>query len=121
MSWWKRVFGLDGFDVAVHGAITAIVLFWVGAVNDRSEEVIIFGSMTLLTSLVFLAVRRRIALSRSERLGTASVDAEQLAELEQRVAELEMDRARMAELEERLDFAERLLATSKEAPRELAP
>ena len=121
MSWWKRVFGLDGFDLAVHAAITVIVLVWIGAVNDRSEDVIIFGSMASLTSLVFLAVRRRIALNRSERLGAGSVDTEQLAELEQRVAELEMDRARVAELEERLDFAERLLATSKEAPRELAP
>jgi uncharacterized coiled-coil protein SlyX len=44
-----------------------------------------------------------------------------MAELEQRVAELEMDSARIAELEERLDFTERMLAKQKEPVRELMP
>jgi hypothetical protein len=119
MSWWRRVFGLDGFDVALHAIITAILLFWVAAVNNREEEIIIFGSMISVTSLVVLAVRRKIALNRTERLGAVQMDAERLAELEERVAELELDRARVAELEERLDFTERLLATPKDPVREL--
>lgn len=121
MSWWRRVFGLDGFDVALQAIITAIILFWIGVVNRRGEDIAIFGSMTLVTSLVVLAVRRRLALSRSERLGATEGDAARLAELEQRVAELEFDRARLLELEERLDFTERLLATPKDQVRELAP
>jgi uncharacterized coiled-coil protein SlyX len=40
--------------------------------------------------------------------------AERLAELEERIAEVEAGQARMAELEERLDFAERLLARPPE-------
>ncbi|HEV8598273.1 MAG TPA: hypothetical protein VGQ69_02840 [Gemmatimonadales bacterium] len=121
MSWWRRVFGLDGFDIALHAMITGIVLFWIGAVNDRGEDQIIFGSMALVTSLLVLGVRRRLALNRQERLGSTQADMVRLAELEQRVAELEFDRARLLELEERLDFTERLLATNKEQVRELAP
>ena len=121
MSWWRRVFGLDGFDIAVQAIITAVILFWIGAVNNREDEVIVFGSITLVTSLVVLAVRRRLALNRTERLGVNEADTARLAELEQRVTELEFDRARLLELEERLDFTERLLATPKDQARELAP
>jgi hypothetical protein len=45
--------------------------------------------------------------------------AARVAELEQRLAQVEEDRGRVAELEERLDFAERLLASAKETVREL--
>jgi ABC-type transport system involved in cytochrome bd biosynthesis fused ATPase/permease subunit len=121
MSWWRRVFGLDGFDVAVQAVITAIILIWIGAVNRRGEDVVIFGSVATVTSLVILAVRRRLALNRVARLGSNEADAERLAELEQRVAELEFDHARLLELEERLDFAERLLAAPKDPVREIAP
>ena len=121
MSWWKRVFGLDGFDVAVHAAITGVLLFWIGVANNREDEILIFGSMTVMTSLIFLAIRRRLALNKADRLDSNSLSHERLAELEQRVAELELDRARVAELEDRLDFTERLLAKGKEPARELAP
>jgi hypothetical protein len=121
MSWWRRVFGLDGFDVALQAIITAIILVWIGAVNRRGEDVVIFSSVAMVTSLVVLAVRRRIALNRTDRLGVSEADTARLAELEQRVAELEYDRARLLELEERLDFTERLLATPKDRARELAP
>jgi len=44
-------------------------------------------------------------------------DTERLEELERRVGELEAGQRRVAELEERLDFAERLLAQQRDAPR----
>lgn len=120
-SWWRRVFGLDGFDVAVQAIITGVILFWIGMANNRGDDIAIFSSMALVTSLVVLAARRRLALNRIERLGVSDADASRLAELEQRVAELEFDHARLQELEERLDFTERLLATQKDSARELAP
>jgi hypothetical protein len=44
-------------------------------------------------------------------------EAERVEELERRVGELEARQQRVAELEERLDFAERLLAQQRDAPR----
>ena len=44
---------------------------------------------------------------------TGEVQAERVAELESRVAELESQQGRVLELEERLDFAERLLAQER--------
>jgi uncharacterized protein involved in exopolysaccharide biosynthesis len=61
------------------------------------------------------AIARRI----EGNAGNATELPGRVAELEQRLAHMEEDRGRMAELEERLDFAERLLASAKEAAREL--
>ena len=119
-SWWRRVFGLDGFDVAVHAVLTAIPIVWIFLENNRREEVLVFSTMVLGTSLIFLAIRRRLALNKSAEQARV-LSADRVTELEQRVAELEYQQARMAELEERLDFTERLLARSKDPARELAP
>jgi hypothetical protein len=117
----KSVFGLDGFDLGVHFAVTGIVLFWIAATNNL-EDRIIGCSMASTASLVLLAVRRHFALRRIERRGltTGEMSAERLAELEQRVADLEAEHGRVAELEERLDFAERMLAQSS-AERQALP
>jgi hypothetical protein len=107
----KSTFGLDGFDLSVHVAITGIVFFWIAAVNSQ-QDAIIGCSIAGCASLVLLAVRRRFALRRQGAGGltTGEVVVERIAELEQRVADLEAVHTRVAELEERLDFAERLLA-----------
>jgi len=107
----KSTFGLDGFDLAIQGAVTVILGFWIAATNRR-EDAIIGCSMASTASLVLLAVRRRFALRRQSAPGltTGEVAAERLAELEQRVADLEAVHLHVAELEERLDFAERMLA-----------
>jgi hypothetical protein len=107
----KSVFGLDGFDLSIHGAVTGIVLFWIGAVN-RTEDAIIGCSIAACSSLVLLAIRRRLALRRRGVAGltTGEFVGERLLELEGRLADLEAAQARVVELEERLDFAERLLA-----------
>jgi hypothetical protein len=49
--------------------------------------------------------------------GRSPDDEARVAQLEQRVAELEVGQGRVAELEERLDFAERMLARSESMAR----
>ena len=117
----KSVLGLDTFEVALQAVVTAVLLFWIGAIN-RKDDAIVLGSMTTIASLFVLGVRRRIALNKAERgaLGSAEMAVDRLAELEERVGDLEAAQARVAELEERLDFTERLIATTSERSRELA-
>ena len=107
----KSTLGLDGFDLAIHVAVTGILLFWVIVTNNRMDAMI-GSSMVGTGSLVLLAVRRRLALRRAGSVGLTSGEmaAVRLAELEARVADLEAAQGRVFELEERLDFAERMLA-----------
>ena len=113
MSAWKRYFGLDGFDTAVHILITLAVM---AAVVDATRSP---GPMALVgaAGLLILAVRRRVALSVMQKAGEVSGEtsgAYRLADVEGRLAELETLHARVAELEERVDFSERLLAQQRE-------
>jgi hypothetical protein len=83
----------------------------------------------LITTVLTVAVAGTIvlrgplgrALARAIELGAAGgrppEDEARVAQLEQRVAELEAGQARVAELEERMDFAERLLARPDAAGR----
>ena len=121
MSWVRRTFGLDAFNLVLHAAVTGILLFWIGAENSRSDAIVL-GSGLSVASLVVLGIRRQLALRKAEREELPrEFEAVRIAELEQRVAELEDDRRRIAELEERLDFTERMLAKTREPARELAP
>lgn len=111
----KRVLGMDAFGLFIHVGITICALGFV-AVSDGPEEM-----YPLLTgaSLLMLAVRRWLA--RREPGGTGEITGEappagvRIADLEQRVAELESVQERIFELEERLDFSERLLAQGQVA------
>ena len=107
----KSTFGLDGIELGIHVVVTAIVLGFTATFN-LPDEARSFAAVTLVASLVLLSIRRRLALRNVEPKGltTGEMAAERLAELEERLLELEVGQARMAELEERLDFAERLLA-----------
>ena len=110
----KDTFGLDGFDLAIHAAITGFTIFAVAAAGGGEEAFVIGGPILLAISLGLLAVRRTLALRRRRLAGltggSVEMAAERIAELEQRVSDLEATQGRMSELEERLDFAERLLA-----------
>lgn len=121
MSWLRRTIGLDAFELLLQTAVTAVLLFVISMTNSH-EDAIVGGSVITIASLVVLGIRRQLALRKAER---AQLPREQetalVAELEQRVSELEEDRHRLAELEERLDFTERLLAKTREPFRELAP
>ncbi|MGQ0702872.1 MAG: hypothetical protein ACT4PM_07035 [Gemmatimonadales bacterium] len=77
--------------------------------------------VALLVGPIGQAVARRLT-SKKGSLGvsTGEMTAERVAEIEQRLADLEVAQARISELEERLDFAERLLAQPAAERREPA-
>ena len=108
MSWLRRNLGLDGFDLIIQFGVTVALMAMVDMSHGPEE----FMAMIAATSLVVVGIRRAIVLRRDGRRGlsTGEMAAERIAELEQRVAELEAAQVHVAELEERLDFAERLLA-----------
>ena len=119
MSWFRRNLGLDAFDLLVHVGVTIMFMFFV-AMSGGPEELlpVITGA-----SLLVLAVRRRIALKSGGAAGltTGEMAAERIAELEDRVAELEAAQQDVAELAERLDFAERLLAQKGRDAAQIGP
>jgi hypothetical protein len=112
MTWWRRTLGMDGFDLLIHAGVTSAVLGGI-AISGGPEELL---PLTFGLSLVVLAVRRHFALRRTDYPGLTSGEmaAERIADLEQRMGELEAAQARLAELEERVDFTERLLARPAE-------
>jgi len=118
MSWWRDNFGLDAVDLTLHAGVTVAVIAAIKASGGPLEA----GLLTGAFSLVVLGLRRHFALRalRRQGLSAGEMTAERVAELEQRMAELEAAQARVAELEERLDFTERLLA-SRDAPLALRP
>jgi hypothetical protein len=112
----KSSLGLDGFDLAIQGTITAVLMgLFIGLGGD--EEGLAAAAMVLSGSLVLLAIRRSLAMRKRRRLEGDGVADQRVVELEQRVADLEAAQARIYELEERLDFAERLLAREPEVRR----
>jgi len=111
----KRWLGVDTFGLIVHIGVTISVMAFVG-VSRGPEE---FLPLIMGGSLLLLAVRRNRALRRrvldGEITGEVPPAAVRIADLEQRVAELEAVQERIFELEERLDFSERLLAQGQAA------
>jgi hypothetical protein len=105
---WKSTIGLDQVDLGIHAGVTALAILAIRASGGPIEAGLLCGGF----SLVVLGFRRYFALRalRTPGLSSGEMAAERLAELEQRMEELEAAQARVAELEERLDFAERLLA-----------
>ena len=82
--------------------------------SDNAAIVSVFGiaavvAVVMVLRPVITAWARRI----SGEAGNPNFTAE-IAELRERVVELEKPNARLQELEERLDFAERVLAQRKE-------
>ena len=119
MSWLRRNLGLDGFDLLIHVGVTIMLMVWVDMSNGPEE---LFPMITG-ASLVVLGIRRSLALRRAGHPGltTGEMEAERIAELEQRVAELEASQAHVGDLAERLDFAERLLAQDAPPLRVVGP
>ncbi|MGQ0702871.1 MAG: hypothetical protein ACT4PM_07030 [Gemmatimonadales bacterium] len=111
----KDRLGLDGFDLAIHAAITSALLT-VGFSFGGGDEFVEYASFLLTGSLIVLAIRRALALRRLRRTRLPELEAERLAILESRVEDLEATQSRIVELEERLDFTERMLAREN-APR----
>jgi hypothetical protein len=111
MSAFKNNVGIDLVDFLIQAAVTAAFLGFIEMTNGPEG----LFPVTVGVSFVVLGVRRHFALKRREQRGltTGEMESERIAELEQRVAELESAQTRVYELEERVDFAERLLANER--------
>jgi hypothetical protein len=117
VSWFKRQFGLDAVDTAIHVMATFFLAGMASTVSTHNSEglaLFIGGASTVL-----YGVRRQLALRRRGTMAETTGEAAALhvAELEARVAELELAQHRVMELEERLDFAERMLARQPDSAR----
>lgn len=109
----NRRLGLDWWDVALQVLITFCLAVAAAEVEPMDADVNI--PVIVALSAVVLAVRRRLALRRTPpEVTTGEVQAIQLEDLEQRVADLEGVAGRVAELEERMDFSERLLVQGRQ-------
>jgi hypothetical protein len=112
----KSAIGLDWFDLAIHVGITGMVMVIVDSASRGPGSDGALAAVVAI-SLGILAWRRARALRHRPPETTREVQAERLALVEDRVADLEQMQARMLELEDRLDFAERLLAQQRDAVR----
>jgi proteasome assembly chaperone (PAC2) family protein len=108
VSWWRQTFGMDGIDLLIQTGVTGMLMAFVGVSGGPPE----LYPVMVGASLLVLGVRRALGLRAAERRGltTGEMAAERIAELEQRMSDLEAAQSRVAELEERVDFTERLLA-----------
>lgn len=115
MSAFKRIFGLDGVDLIIHAGITMFLMILGDQLTPNGEGVALVG----VASFVALGVRRHFALKNLPPVTTAETSALRVAELEERLQDVEALGYRVQELEERVDFAERLLAQAREEPSRL--
>jgi hypothetical protein len=108
----KRWLGIDGIDFLIQAAITFCVAVILAEVSGQNEEIMV--ASTFAASFGVLAYRRHWAGKRGELGKPAQAPSgEYVAELEQRVADLEAAQQRVYELEERVDFAERMLSQQR--------
>ena len=119
---FKSVVGLDAIDVIIQVAITVAIMAGLMFTAHGEEEIAVIVATVTTTSLAVFGIRRYLTLRRLARqnMTTGEVQADRLAELESRVADLESAQARVMELEERLDFTERMLARDS-TQRAIAP
>jgi hypothetical protein len=112
----KRAIGLDWFDLLIHAGVTMTVMVMVlSSVKGPDGDGAVAAVVGI--SLGVLAWRRSRAMRNRPPETTGEVQAERMAILEDRLAELEQVHARVMELEERLDFTERLLAQQRDPAR----
>jgi hypothetical protein len=111
----KRVFGIDGVDVLIHFGVTGclMALADIASTSHDGAGVAIVAAI----SLVVFGIRRQVALRHSPPSTTGEIAAQQAADIEARLSEVDHLQFRVQELEERLDFAERLLAQAREPER----
>jgi hypothetical protein len=107
----RSMFGIDGFELFVHAAVTVAAIGVFAPVIGDPE--LVLGGIPI-ASLLALSWRRKRGLRNLPPEGTDEHAAHRIYELEERVAELENVQLRMQELEERLDFAERLLTQAQQ-------
>lgn len=106
----SRRFGMDAWAVGIHAFITICAAVALGEAAGSADDIVI--PLTFAGSAGLFEWRRRKALKEQGPVGLTSgeVAAHRLADVEDRVAEIDLLHARLMELEERVDFSERLLA-----------
>jgi C4-dicarboxylate-specific signal transduction histidine kinase len=109
----KRTLGLDWFDLLIHVGVTGMFMIIVDSASHGPDSEGAIAAVVAV-SLGVLAWRRARALRNRPAFTTGEVQADRLAHLEDRVADLEQAQARVLELEERLDFTERLLVRQRD-------
>lgn len=114
----KRYFGIDFIDLLIQFGITVALGVMAASVMTPHEEVGV--GFVVASSFAVLAWRRTRALKHLPEAGRSERNQDRIAELEQRVAELEYGQGRLVELEERVDFQERLMVRQRDELR-LAP
>lgn len=106
----SRRFGMDAWAIGVHAFVTICAAVALGEAAGSADDIVI--PLTFASSAVLFEWRRRRALAEQGPVGLTSgeVAAHRLADVEDRMAELDLLHARIMELEERVDFAERIVA-----------
>jgi hypothetical protein len=110
MNWWKRIFGLDPIDLAVHATVTGLAAGMMGEASGNDALIM----LTLAIGTGLYAWRRQRVLRALPGAPPGDYERARMEDLEARVAELEAAQDRVLELEERLDFTERMLARGGE-------
>jgi hypothetical protein len=113
MSSLKRVFGIDGVDLAIHAGVTGFLMMLVDEAAGNDALIAAVGAL----SLVVFGLRRHRALRQMGADVAGELPAARLAEIDARLDDADHLQIRVQELEERLDFAERLLAQAREPER----
>jgi tetrahydromethanopterin S-methyltransferase subunit G len=113
MNWWKRNFGLDPIDLAVHATVTGLAAGVMGEASGNDALIL----LTLAIGTALYAWRRQRALRALPGEPLGDYERARMEDLEARVAELEEAQVRLMELEERMDFTERVLARPVEGDR----
>jgi hypothetical protein len=101
---------MDLIDLVIQIAVTGCLMGWVGVAGGPEE----LYPMIAGTSFLLWGVRRHLTLKRMGREEVSDGSSDRVADLEDRVRDLESLQNRMIELEERVDFTERLLARQHE-------
>jgi hypothetical protein len=113
----RRYLGLDFLDLVIQLGATIALAIVASSLASPHEEV--GGALVVAASFGLLAWRRARGLAelRHQATGEERDAADRIAELEQRVAELEYSQTRLLDLEERVDFNERLLVRQRDEGR----
>lgn len=111
----KRHLGIDFLDLLIQAGITIALAVMAATVAAPEEEIGV--AAVFAASFGVLAWRRARAMKSASVAPSGDQGTERIAELEQRVAELEYGQSRLAELEERVDFSERLLVRQRDEAR----
>jgi uncharacterized coiled-coil protein SlyX len=108
----KKFLGIDFVDLLIQFGITVPICIMAASATSPQEEIGV--SLVVACSFMVLAWRRARALKHLSDPSRSEANQDRIAELEQRVTELEYSQGRLNELEERVDFQERLLVRQRD-------